>query len=187
MVSPNLSGKVQTVLGPIDPDELGVTMTHEHLLIDIRCVYEEPVEASKKPLAHAPISLENLGWIRYNWTSHEDNLTLFDEETTVSEVNRYSRAGGMSLVDATNIGLGRDPEGLARVSRATGVNIVMGAGYYIDSTHPPDMDHRTVEQLADAITRDVTDGVSKPYSGSWSTATTATQLPDSTRPGWRRQ
>ena len=159
MVSSNRSGNVQTVLGPVDPDELGVTMTHEHLLIDIRCVYEEPVEASKKPLAYAPVSLENLGWVRYNWTSNQDNLTLFDEETTVAEVGRYIRAGGKSLVDACSIGLGRDPEGLARVSRATGANIVMGAGYYIDSTHPPDMDHRTVEQVADEITRDVTDGV----------------------------
>ena len=159
MVSSNLSGKIQTVLGPIDPDELGITMTHEHLLIDFRCVYEEPAEAGKKDLAYAPLSLENLGWIRYNWTSNLDNLTLFDEDTAAAEVSRYKRAGGKSLVDATNIGIGRDPEGLARIARATGVNIIMGAGYYVGSTHRHDMDQKTTEQIADEITRDITEGV----------------------------
>ena len=159
MANYNPSGKVQTVLGPIEPDELGVTMTHEHLLIDFRCMFQEPVEAGKKGLAYAPLSLENLGWVRYNWTSNLDNLTLFDEDTTVAEVNRYIRAGGTALVDATSIGIGRDPQGLAHIARATGLNIVMGAGYYVGSTHPPDMDVRTVEQLADEVVRDVTEGV----------------------------
>ena len=31
----DLSGKVQTVLGPIEPEDLGITLTHEHLLIDL--------------------------------------------------------------------------------------------------------------------------------------------------------
>ncbi|MCZ6865763.1 MAG: phosphotriesterase-related protein [Chloroflexi bacterium] len=159
MVSSKLSGKVQTVLGPIGPDDLGVTMTHEHLMIDFRCVFLEPQEASKKGLAYAPISMENLGWIRYNWRSNLDNLTLFDEETAITEASRYVRAGGRAMVDATSIGIGRDPVALARIARATGLHVVMGASYYVGSTHPPDMDQRTVEQLADEVVRDITEGV----------------------------
>ena len=29
------SGQVQTVLGPVDPSTLGITLTHEHLIIDL--------------------------------------------------------------------------------------------------------------------------------------------------------
>ena len=32
-ISPH-AGKVQTVLGLIDPQDLGMTLTHEHLLVD---------------------------------------------------------------------------------------------------------------------------------------------------------
>ena len=39
--------------------------------------------------------------------------------------------------------IGRDPIGLARVSNATGVNIVMGASYYVNTHHPPGMDDLT--------------------------------------------
>ena len=53
----------------------------------------------------------------------------------------------------------RDPLGLRRVSHATGLNIVMGAGWYVKEYHPEDMDRRTVEDLADEIIRDVTVGV----------------------------
>ena len=134
-------------------------MTHEHLLIDFRCVFQMPSEASKKGLAYAPLSLENLGWVRYNWNGNLDNLTIFDEEMVIAEVGRYTRAGGKSLVDATSIGIGRDPLGLARIARATGLNIIMGGDYYVGSTHPPDMDGRTVEQLADEMVRDITEGV----------------------------
>ena len=34
MTNQNLTGKVQTVLGPISPDDLGPTLTHEHILFD---------------------------------------------------------------------------------------------------------------------------------------------------------
>ena len=35
-------GKVQTVLGLINPKELGATVTHEHLLVDLMCYFYEP-------------------------------------------------------------------------------------------------------------------------------------------------
>lgn len=41
-----LSGTVLTALGPIDPDSLGVTLTHERLLIDLECYFESSEEAN---------------------------------------------------------------------------------------------------------------------------------------------
>ena len=58
-----LTGKVQTVLGIIDADSLGVTLPHEHLLLDSSYHFVEPAEASGRNLAHQPLTLENLYWV----------------------------------------------------------------------------------------------------------------------------
>ena len=72
---------------------------------------------------------------------------------------RFKQAGGGCIVDATSIGLSRDPAGLREVSRATGVHIVMGGGYYEKAWHPPDMDELTEDELYKRILRDIVDGV----------------------------
>ena len=50
--------------------------------------------------------------------------------------------------------LARDPLALARISRATGLNIVMGAGYYVAAAHPVDMDRRSEDSIAREIVQD---------------------------------
>src|SRR5262245_20761275 len=74
-------------------------------------------------------------------------------------IRLFKRAGGQTVVDPTNRSLGRDPLALVRIARATGLNVVMGAGYYVDGAHPPDMDRRTVDVLAREIIADVMGGV----------------------------
>lgn len=159
MIVPNMAGKVQTVLGPIDPEALGVTLTHEHLLADFRPMFIEPPHASQKAVAYEPVNISNLGWIRYNWASNLDNLTLFDQQTAIDETLRYRRAGGASLVEVSNIGLGRDPMALAGIARATGLNIIMGSGYYVEPFDPPGMREKTEEEMSEAIVRDISVGV----------------------------
>jgi phosphotriesterase-related protein len=58
-----------------------------------------------------------------------------------------------------NNGLSRDPEGLARISRATGVHIIMGAGYYVGGSHPPDLKNRSIDDLTEEMIRDIIVGV----------------------------
>jgi phosphotriesterase-related protein len=154
-----ISGLAQTVTGPVDPSTLGPTMTHEHLLIEFSTMFVEPEEASRKFLAHQKLSMENLGWIRYNWTSNLDNLLLIDEKSAVEEAMHYRLEGGGTIVDVTTLGIGRDPLALARISRATDLNVVMGAGWYIDKVHPDDMDSRTETELADQMIKELTEGV----------------------------
>ena len=52
--------RIETVNGAISPDELGITLPHEHLIIDMRFFLQEPEEASNKWIVDAPISMENL-------------------------------------------------------------------------------------------------------------------------------
>src|SRR5262245_26723075 len=152
-------GQIQTVLGPIAPEALGVTLPHEHLLIDFKVMFAEPTAASDKGRAWEPVSLENLGWVRQNFNANLDNLRLLDERVAEDEIRLFKRAGGQTVVDPTNRSLGRDPLALVRIARATGLNVVMGAGYYVAAAHPPDMDRRDADDLAREIIADVTIGV----------------------------
>ncbi len=152
-------GLIQTVLGPVPPSELGPTTTHEHLYIDFSFMYRPARDVPSEKLTDAPITLENLGWIRRNYYSNQFNLTLMDPETTINELKLYRNAGGGGIVETTTIGIGRNPGALARISRESGVHIVMGAGFYVDAVHPGDMDQRSVENLAREIVADITDGV----------------------------
>jgi phosphotriesterase-related protein len=124
---------VQTVLGPIDPGDLGFTLPHEHTQI---------------ALWHIP----------NRWDYWE--LTA-DEPVITTELERYRDAGGRTLVDVTPLGMGRDPGWLVRLARATGLNLVMGSGWYREAYYPRtlDVDRHTVESLADELIRDATDGV----------------------------
>lgn len=153
------AGKVQTVLGAIEPEALGVTMTHEHLLSSFEGALNAPEEASRKGEYEAPLCIDALGRLYHGQGDNKDNSRLDDISTIISEVGLYKEFGGSGLVDATNIGIGRDPSGLARISRATGVHVIMGSSFYVEMTHPADMDDRTEESLAGQIVGDVLSGV----------------------------
>ena len=116
MKKSELSGKVQTVLGLIAPENLGITLPHEHFFVEMAIFFNEPIEPHEKLLAHQPVSLENLGWVRYHFLSTRDNIRLQDEQMAISEALRYKHAGGNSVVDVTSIGAGRNPMALARIS-----------------------------------------------------------------------
>jgi phosphotriesterase-related protein len=154
-----LSGKAQTVLGPVAGDAMGITLPHEHLLIDFKVMFKEPETAADKGRALAPVSMANLGWIRQNFSSNLDNLRLLDEDVARDEAMLFKQAGGQTMVDPTSGGLSRDPEALARVARATGLHIVMGAGYYVQAAHPPALAQRGVDDIAREIVGDITTGV----------------------------
>jgi phosphotriesterase-related protein len=153
------AGDVQTVTGPISPAQLGVTLTHEHLLMDLSYGRESPTEAVARALYDAPVSLQNLGYIRHYAAANADNSRLLDVDTAIQEAALYKQHGGNSLVDATSIGISRDPIALARISRQTGLNIIMGASYYVDSYHPAGMDDMSEDDIAAKIVEDVSEGV----------------------------
>src|ERR1700704_5887054 len=101
----SLSGKAQTVLGVIDADGMGVTLPHEHLLIDFEVMFKAPAAASDKGLAQQPVTLANVGWVRQNFNSNLDNLRLLDEQTALDEIMLFRRVGGQTVIDPTNVNL----------------------------------------------------------------------------------
>jgi phosphotriesterase-related protein len=159
MTTGNLAGKVQTVLGPVDTSDLGITITHEHFLIDFRVVFLQPQGPGEDALAREPITLQNLGWVRFNWASNLENLRYEDEQLAIREGRHYARAGGRTVVDATSVGLKRNPQALATISKATGLHIVMGSGYYVQPAHPTGYGARSPDDVAAEIVRDISQGV----------------------------
>jgi phosphotriesterase-related protein len=153
-------GKAQTVLGPVSTDSLGRTLMHEHLFIDISKYFIEPSEADEKRLAHEPVKLENLYWVRLHTFSNLDNLHLADEKLATREAMLFKMAGGGTITEVTPRGaLGRNPSGLARIARETGLNIVMGTGYYIGALHPAELASRTEQEIADEMVKELTVGI----------------------------
>ncbi|MFC1912342.1 phosphotriesterase [Chloroflexota bacterium] len=155
-----LAGKVQTVLGLIDGDELGFTLPHEHLLLDLTVRFKLMDEnVTAKVMAQKPVSPEIFGWLRFHNFENVDNLIIDDEEMAIKEASLFHRAGGRSIVDVTNRGIGRDPHALTRISRATGLHIIMGSGYYtVDSGCEQKLKAATEDEIADEIVKDVTAG-----------------------------
>ena len=140
-------GKVITVSGPVDPDNIGVALMHEHLFLDLRknhiphlkmvnipgrsepIMTSEDFPATELKIWEAKLDFENLHLAK-NVAPLSDNYVLDDENVAVDEVNWFKENGGGTIVDVTSIGMKRDPEALNRVSQATGINVLMGTGYY---------------------------------------------------------
>ena len=159
MVDGNMVGCAQTVLGAVDAKELGITMMHEHLLADVRRLFDEPEDPEERALALAPITLETLSRVHMNWAGCLDNLVLSDPELAIHEAGLFKQAGGMTLVDVTNVGLGREPEKLRHIAERTGLHIIMGASYYQAFFHPPEMDDKSEDEICREIVTDITEGV----------------------------
>jgi predicted metal-dependent phosphotriesterase family hydrolase len=128
-----MAPRVMTVSGPIPPDRLGFTLPHEHTGI---------------ALWHIE------GRVDY-W-----ELTP-DDDLLIEELKELRRRGGATLVDLTLDGVGRDPHRLRRLAGATGLNIVMGCGWYRGSHYPAEalIDRRSVDDLAAQIIGEFEGGV----------------------------
>ena len=157
---PDMSGKVVTVKGPMEPSEVGVTLMHEHMLLDLRKSHPVPPGATASEMAiwEAKVDLSNLK-MAMDKMPIQDNYIFSDEGLAIKEVMEFKKRGGKTIADLTSIGLKRDPLAIRRISEATELNIVMGTSWYQKVYHPDDMDRRTVEDLTEEIVRDITIGV----------------------------
>jgi phosphotriesterase-related protein len=159
---------VITVKGPIDPAALGMTLPHEHLFMDFSPLVDTPdgwrEVGEEKPATpddiaffNAPLTIERIGAATMG-RANRDNRVLNDEATAIKEVTDYKWAGGGTLVDVTTIGIKPNPEALKRVADATGVNIIMGSGWYEHGYVGNVLDNRTVASMADEIVHAITVG-----------------------------
>ncbi len=115
---------VMTVTGPIAPGDMGVTLTHEHILVDF-------------------IGARLIDPERWNRDEVADRVLPFLDEV--------KSLGCRTFVDCTPNYLGRDVELLKQLSQTSGLNIITNTGYYGGSDHKFLPEHAftdTAEQLA---------------------------------------
>jgi len=148
-----------TVKGPIPQSDIGITLTHDHLLVDTSCWWVKPLGHSKLRLVDAPVTIEILGEIRRDFLINKDNLELDDMNLAIRELNEYKEADGKTLVEVTSVGLKRNPIALRKISEATGVNIIAGTGWYLDNVHPTYVKEKSIEELAEIVVRELTEGI----------------------------
>jgi len=109
--------RVSTVLGPVKPEDLGVTLTHEHIFIDLR----------------------------FDGTGVDG--VLDDVGLAIDELRLFQQAGGaQSSTSPTNY-LGRSAAGQIRVARETGLHIIASTGYYRMVYYPAHVNELTINKL----------------------------------------
>jgi phosphotriesterase-related protein len=121
--------EVITVLGTIAPERMGITQTHEHLVLD---------------------AMDHYGGYEF---------VIDDEELIVQELEAFTRQGGQTICDVTLDGIGRNPQAIQRISRAANVHVLMGCGWYREFGYPKIVEERNSNELADILVREIEQGV----------------------------
>ena len=132
--SPRL-GRIMTVRGAVMPEDLGITLPHEH------------VSVSFAPYAES-------GSVQY------DREEAFD--AALPHLRAFRTAGGGTFVDATPAYLGRDPVLLRALAEATGLHVITNTGYYgaREDVHLPDHAFTdSIDDLAGTWTREFASGI----------------------------
>jgi phosphotriesterase-related protein len=131
----SLPGTIHTVRGPIDVGQMGVTLVHEHVLVDFA-------------------GAEKVSRSRY------DAGEAF--RTILPHLKDLRERGCRTLLECTPAYLGRDPLLLRRLSEASGIHIVTNTGYYgaaNDSAVPKHAYAETARQLAARWTAEYRSGI----------------------------
>lgn len=146
-------GEVMTVLGPMAADRLGLTLMHEHIFCDIT-----PLALKAAGGPEAEITLETVWDITYRPGQFLGNHRLNSRQLAVAELTAFKLAGGGAIVDLTTGGIAPDPAGLAAVSAAAEVPVVLGAGFYTDEFVDEDTKAKDTVWLAETIEQHLTEG-----------------------------
>ncbi|MCU1476308.1 MAG: phosphotriesterase [Subtercola sp.] len=155
-----MTTSVMTVTGPVSPADIGPTLMHEHVFVDLTCNFVLPSGVVSRRFADKPVDLEMLSSLRRRpFSVSRDNLILDDERLAAEELRHFFAAGGRTIVDCTVTGIGRDALPLRRMSIETGLNIVLGTGFYVEPAHPDWIESASVESITELFINDIRSGV----------------------------
>ena len=147
-----------TVRGPVPVSELGFTHIHEHLHIDFRPLLGlHPYEV----VSDEPLTIHTAAEARWNPGGFPDNYHQTDVDQIVDELAPFYEAGGRTIVEVTPSHMSREPLILREMSERSGVQVVMGGGYYLGGSHPPGTAERSTEDIAGELVGDWRDGVGR--------------------------
>ena len=123
---------VETVNGPVDLEELGVTLVHEHFRVTD--------EAARFQFPH--LYDEAAEW-----------------EAAMSDANAVKGHGVRTVVEPSAMFLNRDAAFSKRVADETGLNVVLATGVYTYEHLPQILMNRTEDELAEIFVHDIEEGI----------------------------
>lgn len=121
---------VETALGPVDAANLGVTLSHEHVLVSMG-----------EDNHHYP-------W-RFDWDATRANA--------IRELSEAKAGGVTTLIDLSTPDLGRDVKYIRDISAATGMHVVVATGIWRDV--PRSFWARDYDEIADIFEREIRVGI----------------------------
>ena len=124
----------QTVAGKVARSELGITLLHEHILCDLRA------PDLRVELVRESITAENRFEIDYFQNRVPENMFLDEDAAAEADLRSFSAVGGGTIVELTVGGMVPQPDRLRTLSRTSGVNVVLGAGWYTQNYLPAELD-----------------------------------------------
>ena len=125
-------GKVNTVLGTIATEDLGITAMHEHI----------------------GFGLPGCDLDTHWWKKPEEAFDM-----TIQKLRRFREHGGKTFVDCTGIGNGRDVEYFQVLSKKTGVHVVAVTGFVAGDSALPYFRKQSIEYLTDLFVHEITVGI----------------------------
>lgn len=149
---------ITTVNGEISKAQLGLTLAHEHLLIDLTGLVDK-ADPVLNPQFYEKVGQGNRYLIYSDPYAMIDNALIDDVDIAVNECKIAKESGICTIVDVTISDIARDPIKLKNISLRSGVNVVMGAGHYLDSALSTSVKLMTEKELSDDIIRDLSKGV----------------------------
>jgi len=127
--------KIITVTGEVPASKMGITLTHEHVLVDFAMI-------------------DSLGVNKYDKDSVIMKMLPYFEELKPFKVATF--------VDCTTEFMGRDPQMLAELSRKTGINILTNTGWYAADNRrhiPHEINMMSAEEIAEIWIGEAKNGI----------------------------
>ena len=118
---------INTVKGQIK--DLGITMCHEHIILDLRHVRKD------------------------------DSSYILDEKLAIKEVNLAKKLGINTMIDVTCNDMGRDVLKLKKVSEETGINIICATGFYLKEYHTNFVKNAEIDEISNLLLKECAIGI----------------------------
>ncbi len=154
-------GKIMTVLGEIDSNDLGFTSMHDHILVDTS-YYNDIYGAIIPNIGEEKLVVrcQNITYLKkgYFGLSH-DSLCLDDVDLASEEISYFKNAGGSSILEVSPGGIRGNIEDMKKVSENTGVNIIVSAGYYGEGSWPEGFVYKSIDELQAHIEKEIYEGI----------------------------
>jgi len=151
---------IQTVTGPINPDDMGFTLPHEHIFWNLTLYLPEDLDLNDPNDArNQKVSLDNLCDVKYNFQKYSDNVIQQDLDVAVRELQWFKEAGGRTICDCTVRGINGDPMKLKAASERSGINIVLGTGAYGHMSLAEDINALDKYDMAELFVKDFREGI----------------------------